>query len=146
LIIGHHGTAQSLAHGFELVANENAVHILPSFASHLSPLGVVILPLVDAEVTWKILVTWRRGRAAGALKALLDALFAKETPKANGEEQQVRHPDVTRDQVREPALGRRRPVRAVSQKFCSRLTGIQPESDAYHAARRGPAEPICRIR
>jgi DNA-binding transcriptional LysR family regulator len=78
------GPAQSLGHAaFELIANENAVHILPGYASHHSPPGVVILPLVDAEVTWKILVTWRRGRAGGALKALLDALFAKVTPEAN---------------------------------------------------------------
>jgi hypothetical protein len=41
------------------------------------------LPLVDAEVTWKILVMWRRARAGGALKALLDALFTKVTSKAN---------------------------------------------------------------
>ena len=77
-----HGPAQSLAHGFELIANENTVQILPAFASHHSPPGVVILPLADAEVTWKILVMWRRGRADGALKALLDALFTKVTPKA----------------------------------------------------------------
>jgi hypothetical protein len=66
-----------------LIANENAVHILPGYASHHSPPGVVILPLADPEVTWKILVTWRRGRTGGALKALLFALFAKVTPEAN---------------------------------------------------------------
>src|SRR5258708_15148241 len=32
---------------------------------------------------WKILVTWRRGRTGGALKAVLFALFAKVTPEAN---------------------------------------------------------------
>ena len=78
-----HGPAQPLAQLLELIANENAVFILPAYASHHSPPGVVILPLADAEVTWKILVIWRRGRAGGALKALLDALFTKETPKAN---------------------------------------------------------------
>jgi DNA-binding transcriptional LysR family regulator len=78
-----HGLAQSIAHGFELVANENAVLMLAAFASHHSPPGVVILPLADAEVTWNILVMWRRGRAGGALKALLDTLFRKVTPKAN---------------------------------------------------------------
>jgi DNA-binding transcriptional LysR family regulator len=78
-----HGLAQSPAHAFEFVANENAVFILPAFASHLSAPGVVILPLADAEVTWEIVVMWRRGRAGGALKALLDALFGKVTPKAN---------------------------------------------------------------
>jgi DNA-binding transcriptional LysR family regulator len=78
-----HGPVQSLADGFELVTNENAVLMLPAFASHLSLPGVVILPLADTEVTWKILVMWRRGRAGGALKALLDALFTKVPPKAN---------------------------------------------------------------
>ena len=34
------------------------------------------------EVTWKIVVVWQRGRAGGALKALLDALFTKVTHKA----------------------------------------------------------------
>jgi len=79
-----HGPEQSFGHAaFELIANENAVHILPGYASHHSPPGVVILPLADPEVTWKILVTWRRGRTGGALKALLFALFAKVTPEAN---------------------------------------------------------------
>ena len=70
---------QRIKQAFELVANENAVLILPTFASYYSPPGVVILPLADAEVTWKFLVVWRRGRTGGALKALLDALFAKVT-------------------------------------------------------------------
>jgi DNA-binding transcriptional LysR family regulator len=71
-----YGAVQSVAQTFELIANENAVHILPAYvAGHYSPPGVVILPLADAEVTWEILVTWRRGRTGGALKALLDALL-----------------------------------------------------------------------
>jgi DNA-binding transcriptional LysR family regulator len=78
-----HGLAQRIEHAFELIANENSVLILPAFASHHSPPGVVILPLADAEVTWKILVMWRRGRAGGALKVLLDALFTKVTPKVH---------------------------------------------------------------
>jgi hypothetical protein len=78
-----HGPAQCLAHGLELVANENAVFLLPAYAIHDSPPGVIISHLADAEVTWKILVMWRRARAGGALKALLNALFTKLTPKAN---------------------------------------------------------------
>jgi len=69
--------AQGLAHGFEFVANESAVFLLPAYARHHPPPGVVVVPLADAEVTWKILVVWRRGRAGGALKALLDALSRK---------------------------------------------------------------------
>jgi DNA-binding transcriptional LysR family regulator len=82
-----HGPAQTLPQVFGLIANEDAVFMLPAFARHLSFPGVVILPLADAEVTWKILVIWRRGRAGGALKALLDALFTKKTPKAKEAEQ-----------------------------------------------------------
>jgi DNA-binding transcriptional LysR family regulator len=79
-----HGPAKSLAHAFELIANENAVLMLLPLASHHSPPSVVFLPLADPEVTWKIVVMWRRGRAGGALKALLDALFfAKVTPKTS---------------------------------------------------------------
>jgi DNA-binding transcriptional LysR family regulator len=77
-----HCPVQRIKQAFELVANENAVLILPTFASHHSPPGVVILPMADAELTWKFLVVWQRGRAGGALKALLDAL-SKVTPKAN---------------------------------------------------------------
>src|SRR5258705_1033273 len=78
-----HGLAQRIAHAFELIANVNAVLILPAFATHHSPPGVSILPLVDADLTWTSLVMYRRGRAGGALKTLLDALFTKVTPKAN---------------------------------------------------------------
>jgi DNA-binding transcriptional LysR family regulator len=78
-----HGPARSLAHGFELIANDNAILVLPAFASHFSTPGVVILPLADADVTWKILVIWRRGRVGGALKTLVDALCTKVSPKAN---------------------------------------------------------------
>jgi DNA-binding transcriptional LysR family regulator len=64
------------------IDRQRKCRILPGYASHHSRPGVVILPLEDAEVTWKIVVTWRRGRTGGALKALLDALFAKVTPEA----------------------------------------------------------------
>ncbi len=77
-----HGSAKSLVHAFEFAANENTVLLLAASASHLSPPGLVILPLADAEVTWKILVVWRRVRACGALKALLDALLTV-TPKGS---------------------------------------------------------------
>jgi hypothetical protein len=69
-----HGEAKSLAHAFELVANENTFFLLAASGKHLSPAGVVILPLVDAGVTFRITAAWRRGKAGGALKALLDAL------------------------------------------------------------------------
>ena len=77
-----HSSAHSLAHAFEVIANENVVYILPDFVSHYSPPGVVILPLADPGVTWKILVIWRRGKTGGALQALLDALLTP-APKAS---------------------------------------------------------------
>jgi DNA-binding transcriptional LysR family regulator len=80
-----HGSAHGLAHAFELIAHENVVYILPVFASHYSSPGVVILPIADAEVTWKILVIWRRGRTGGALKALLDALLTSSSQLCVGQ-------------------------------------------------------------
>jgi DNA-binding transcriptional LysR family regulator len=88
-----HGSAQNLSHGFELVANENSVLIFPAFASHHSPPGVAVLPLADAEVTWKVLVMWRRGRTGGALKALLDALFTNVTDPSSPSSWQSRRGD-----------------------------------------------------
>lgn len=71
------GPTHSLAESLEMVANENAVAILPSFARNLTATGVVIVPLADEGVTWKILVVWQRGKTSPALRTLLDALFKK---------------------------------------------------------------------
>jgi hypothetical protein len=48
-----------------------------------------MLPLADQEVTWKILVLWRRGKAGGVLKGLLEALFTKVTPKTSEAKRQL---------------------------------------------------------
>ena len=71
------GPTHSLAETFETVANENAVAILPAFVRNNSVTGVVMLPLADEGVTWKILVVWQRGKPTAALRTLLDAMFKK---------------------------------------------------------------------
>ena len=73
----------TLSRQMQALEHELGGRLLERMTTGVSPSGVVVLPLADAEVTWKILVMWRRGRAGGALKALLDALFTKVTPKAN---------------------------------------------------------------
>src|SRR5258705_10389926 len=73
----------ALSRQMQALEHELGGRLLERMTTGVSPSGVVVLPLADAEVTWKILVMWRRGRAGGALKALLDALFTKVTPKAN---------------------------------------------------------------
>lgn len=72
------GAAQTLAETFEIVANENAVGILPAYMRHQVAPGVALRPLADADVTWQILVVWQRGKAGGALRTLLDGLFEKK--------------------------------------------------------------------
>lgn len=71
------GPTHSLAETLEMVANENAVAIVPSFVRHISAAGVILRPLADEAVTWKLLVVWQRGKPSPALRTLLDGLFAK---------------------------------------------------------------------
>jgi len=37
----------------------------------------VMVPIADAGATWDLFVVWQRGKAAGPLRTLLDALTAK---------------------------------------------------------------------
>lgn len=69
------GGAQTLDESFALVANEGAVAIVPAYMSHHVVPGMTLLPLADSEVTWQLVVVWQRGKTAGALGGLLDALF-----------------------------------------------------------------------
>jgi DNA-binding transcriptional LysR family regulator len=68
------GGATSLAEGLTLAANEEAISIHPAFISHLNIPNVVMVPIADAGATWDLFVVWQRGKAAGPLRALLDAL------------------------------------------------------------------------
>jgi len=44
---------------------------------HLSIPNVVMAPIADAGATWDLFVVWQRGKTAGSLRALLDALTGK---------------------------------------------------------------------
>jgi hypothetical protein len=44
--------------------------------SHLHIPNVVMVPIAEKQVTWDVFVVWQRGRTAGPLRALLDALSA----------------------------------------------------------------------
>jgi DNA-binding transcriptional LysR family regulator len=66
-----------LAETLTLAANEDAVSIQPAFISHLNIPNVVMVPIADAGATWDLFVIWQRGKAAGPLRTLLDALNSK---------------------------------------------------------------------
>jgi hypothetical protein len=38
--------------------------------------NVVMVPIANKEATWDVFVVWQRGKTAGPLRALLDALSA----------------------------------------------------------------------
>jgi DNA-binding transcriptional LysR family regulator len=60
-----------------MVANEDAVALLPAYMRHQASPGVAIVPVADARATWKLFVVWQRGKTAGPLLTLLDSLLAK---------------------------------------------------------------------
>lgn len=69
------GSANTIAESLEMVANDNAVSILPVFLRYQEVPGVVIRPIAETDVTWDILVVWRRGKVGGALRTLLEGLL-----------------------------------------------------------------------
>ena len=42
--------------------------------SHLHIPNVVMGPIADKQATWDVFFVWQRGKTAGPLRALLDAL------------------------------------------------------------------------
>jgi DNA-binding transcriptional LysR family regulator len=60
-----------------MVANEDAVALLPAYMRQQASPGVVIVPVSDARATWKLFVVWQRGKTAGPLLTLLNSLLAK---------------------------------------------------------------------
>jgi DNA-binding transcriptional LysR family regulator len=60
-----------------MVANEDAVALLPGYMRHQAAPGVVIIPVADAGATWRLFVVWQRGKTGGALRTLLDSLPVK---------------------------------------------------------------------
>jgi DNA-binding transcriptional LysR family regulator len=65
-----------------MVANEDAVALLPAYMRHHAAPGVVIIPVADAGATWRLFVVWQRGQTGGALRTLLDSLPAKTATAA----------------------------------------------------------------
>lgn len=76
-LVGH---SHNLADSLQIVANENAVIILPAFMIENRHPGVVLLPLAEKEVTWDIMVVWQRGKPGSLLKTFLDALISLKLP------------------------------------------------------------------
>jgi len=68
---------ESLAEALAVAANEEAISIQPAFISHLNVPNVVMVPIADAGATWDLVVVWQRGKIAGPLRTLLDALTDK---------------------------------------------------------------------
>jgi len=66
-----------------MVANEDAVALLPGYMRRQASPGVVIVPVADARATWKLFVVWQRGKTAGPLLTLLDSLPAKTATAAH---------------------------------------------------------------
>jgi len=66
-----------------MVANEDAVALLPAYMRHQAAPGVVIIPVADAGATWRLFVVWQRGKTGGALRTLLDSLPAKVSTAAH---------------------------------------------------------------
>jgi DNA-binding transcriptional LysR family regulator len=67
----------SIAESLTLSANEDAIMIQPAYISHLSIPNVVMVPIADTGATWDLFVVWQRGKTAGPLRTLLDALADK---------------------------------------------------------------------
>ena len=68
--------ADSLAHAFELVVNEEAVLLAPAYLRSCPSAGIAMVPVSDAAAAWDFWVAWQRGRTGPALHTLLDALSA----------------------------------------------------------------------
>jgi DNA-binding transcriptional LysR family regulator len=66
-----------------MVANEDAVALLPGYMRRQASPGTVIIPVADARATWKLFVVWQRGKTAGPLLTLLDSLLAKPSIAAH---------------------------------------------------------------
>jgi len=72
----------SLAEGLAIAANEGAISLHPIFISHLGIPNIVMVPISDKQATWDLFVVWQRGKTAGPLRALLEALQLKLTAKS----------------------------------------------------------------
>ncbi len=74
--------SEDLSSKLAMVANEDAVALLPAYMRHQTAPGVVIIPVADAGATWRLFVVWQRGKTAGPLLTLLDSLLAEPSTAA----------------------------------------------------------------
>ena len=72
-----------LASKLAMVANEDAIALLPGYMRRQASPGVVLVPIADARATWKLFVVWQRGKTAGPLLTLLDSLLPKPSTAAH---------------------------------------------------------------
>ena len=68
------GKPTSLAEGLAMIGNDEAVSLQPIYISHLRIPNIVMVPIADTEATWDLFLVWQRGKTAGPLRALLDAV------------------------------------------------------------------------
>ena len=66
--------ADSVTHLLSLITSEGAVALVPSYLRDLPAAGVKMIPISDAEARWDFLVVWQRGRTAGPLQTMIEAL------------------------------------------------------------------------
>ena len=67
-------TAENLSHALSLVAGEGLVLLAPALLQGYPSGGVRMVPLAEPAARWDMWMVWQRGRTAGALRALLDAI------------------------------------------------------------------------
>ena len=72
------GKPTSLAEGLAMAGNDEAVSLQPIYISHLRIPNIVMVPIADREATWDLFLVWQRGKVAGPLRALLDALTSRQ--------------------------------------------------------------------
>src|SRR5260370_883443 len=74
-----------LASKLAMVANEDAIALLPGYMRRQASPGVVLVPIADARATWKLFVVWQRGKTAGPCLTLLDPLLSKPSTASSGQ-------------------------------------------------------------
>ena len=70
-------TAQGLAHGWTMIAAENAVGIVPEYAVEPPPPGMHVLALEESYATFDLIAAWQRGKLTEPVRRILAALFPK---------------------------------------------------------------------
>lgn len=75
--------AESLTDSLATVVMEGAVSLLPEYTKRATVPGVVFRPLRDAGAKWDLIVAWQRGKVAGPVRTLIDALPTKSISPAH---------------------------------------------------------------